>query len=233
MAMFVQELLWMEMRILAYLNDILVCPDIPGVVATKGDCADARDKIDAVLAQLGLNLHPDKGKWVGLQHVVHLEVQVESCSIAFRVVEHTLCKVEKLATSLLRQVRMGRRRVCLTALAHFCGVSVSLSFSMPRDRFYTRSIYWDMSTARAADHRGRCRLSHQFVKDLRICRELSKEEVPGRPIEPVPPDSARHTDAADVGYGRTLNLEDKCPGVDGPWHAQGAWAWYDRVRTIT
>jgi len=37
--------------------------------------------------------------------------------------------------------------VSLALLRHFCGVCVSMSLALPLARFYTRSLYFDMSLA--------------------------------------------------------------------------------------
>jgi hypothetical protein len=37
------------------------------------------------------------------------------------------------------------RLFSLEKVRHFCGVAVSLTLALPMARFYTRSLYWDMS----------------------------------------------------------------------------------------
>jgi len=61
-----------------------------------------------------------------------------------------------------------------------CGVCVSLTLAMPRVRFYTRSLYWDMSRKRNTDSRAIARLSHQSIRDLRKWKTLSAQELSGR-----------------------------------------------------
>ena len=50
---------------------------------------------------------------------------------------------------------------------------------------------------------------------------------------PPPPQAAIHTDAADMGFGGTLNTRDLRPGVHGMWSAQGVWDWKARAESIT
>lgn len=42
-----------------------------------------------------------------------------------------------------------------------------------------------------------------------------------------------HTNAADLGYGGTLNTEDMAAGVSGMWVDQGVWKWHERANHIT
>jgi len=165
--------------------------------------------------------------------IEHLGVLIDSEKMRFCVAPRKLEKVRRLSGRLLREAILGRRWVSKKALATFCGVCVSLTLGMPWARFYTRSLYWDMSSGRRRDSRGRMRLSHQSLRDLKKWKDLSKQELQGRPIFPSTPTAAMHTDAADVGYGGTLNAEDLSPGVDGNWRAQGILNWRDRAESIS
>lgn len=81
---------------------------------------------------------------------------------------------------LLLLVQRNWRLVSLEKLRHFCGVPVSLTLAVPLARFYTRSIYFDMSRAERYEDfaqtssarspvnpRLRMRLSWQSMRDLR------------------------------------------------------------------
>lgn len=221
-------------RILAYIDDFLIIPTRFGKVSQERDCAKACRLIDKLLRRLGLKRHPSKGCWgPGSPTIEHLGVHIDSTTMKFTVLPRKLEKVRRLAKKLLQEVRFGKRWVTRKSVAHFSGVCVSLTLAMPWARFYTRSLYWDMSSRRERDQRGRIRLSHQSVRDLRKWKKLSNQELAGRPMVPPSPSAAIHTDAADVGYGGTLNTTDLRPGVDGQWHAQGIWSWKDRAQSIT
>ena len=89
-----------------------------------------------------------------------------------------------------------------------------------------------MSLGHQRDPRGRVRMSRQAVRDLRKWRKLAVHEISGRPMVPVS-SAAVHTDAAEAGYGGTLNTEELQRGVDGFWRSQGIWYWRDRAMSIT
>jgi hypothetical protein len=137
--------------------------------------------------------------------------------------------------------------VSLAKLRHFCGVAVSLSLALPLARFYTRSLYWDMSLRERSLHResavGACdaarawespwvkvRLSRQSLRDLSYWRTLTRGE--GRDLWRVEPDLVMHSDAADVGYGGTLGF-DRVAGSPGLWAGRGMWEASDRMESIT
>lgn len=201
MAVFVQDLRGLEWRVLAYLDDFLIAPSVPGVVASELDCKKARNIISRRLQQLGLRRHPQNGEWMGYTSLTHLGTEIDSVRMRFCVTPHKVQKVKSLASDMLRQARLGKRWVSGAAVAHFCGVCVSLSLGMPWARFYTRALYWDMEENRKRDLRGRVRLSHQSMRDLVSWKRISGTELDGRPIQPIPPTAAMHTDAADMGYG--------------------------------
>lgn len=233
MAIFVKQLRCLEFRVLAYLDDFLIAPTRAGVVARRWHCVRGRKLIDSLLRRLGLARHPTKGEWEGATTIDHLGVRIDSIAMRFHLAPRKIAKVQLLARKILREVRLGRRWVTTKLLRHFCGVCVSLTLSMPWARFYTRSLYWDMAAARPRDERGRCRLSHQSIRDLAKWKHLSGQELKGRPMVPPAPTAAIHTDAADVGYGGTLNFSDLSAGTPGQWVEQGVWNWRDRAESIS
>ena len=185
------------------------------------------------MSQLGLTRHPSKGEWVGSTSIEHLGVHIDSVQMKFFVAPRKAAKVRQLAAQLLRSVRHGKRWVTKRQLTHFCGLCVSLTLAMPWARFYTRPLYWDMSSGRRLDHRGRVRLSHQSIRDLLTWKGLSRRELLRRSMRPFVPTASMHTDGADVGFGGTLNTQDLTAGIDGQWQAQGVWTWEDRAESIS
>lgn len=233
MVVFVRELRRVGYRVLSYLDDFLIAPSKWGITSTSEHCQVASRYIDGLLERLGLRRHPEKGSWIGTTDIEHLGVRIDSVAMRFFVAPRKLRKVQALARKLMQQVRHGKRWVRRDTVAHFCGVCVSLSLAMPWARFYTRALYWDMSSRQPRDPRGRIRLSHQSIRDLRRWKQLSTSELAGRPMTPPSATAALHTDAADVGYGGTLNVSDLRPGLPGQWNAQGIWSWRDRAESIS
>lgn len=233
MAPFVAEMRSYGYRVLPYMDDFLLIPTPYGVKSGLADCKSARSRVDKLLCRLGLRRHPEKGEWNGSTVVDHLGVRVDTISMRFTVLPHKVEHVRQLAKALLNQVRSGRRWVSVSKVQTLCGTCASLSLALPWARFYTRSLYWDVGAGRARDSRGRCRLSHQSIRDLRFWKKLAGPEMDGRPMIPAAPQAAMHTDAADVGYGGTLNNVDLSPGVAGMWSDQGVWNWKDRAESIT
>jgi hypothetical protein len=154
----------------------------------------------------------------------------------------------------------GRRWVLVKRMRTFIGTCVSLTLAMPYARFYTRSLYWDLSNVqqptgskakllegyfasgkgpidgrtlpRAARGGDRCKLSHQGIRNIQSWRALTSTEREGRPLRPAAPEVMMHTDAADLEYGGTLG---QCVAAEqcGEWKAQGVWGWNERAESIS
>lgn len=232
-APFVRKLRECGYRVLSYIDDFLVAPSPHGTVATPADCVRARRRIDALMSALGLVRHPTKGEWTGSTCIEHLGVRVHSKAMKFTVVPHKVERVRQLARNIMKDAMIGRRWVKPDKLASFCGTCVSLSLALPWARFYTRSLYTDMSSNRRRDARGRVRLSHQALRDLGFWKRMSGPDMDGRPIHPFTPEASMHTDAADAGFGGTLHDRDLGAGVRGLWCAQGVWDLRSRASSIT
>jgi hypothetical protein len=158
-------------RVLAYLDDFLICPVKAGRVASMRDCRKATPVIDKLLSSLGLTRHPTKWEWVGSTRMEHLGCVIDSDRMRFYVAPRKIVKVHGIARASLQQARQGRRWVSRDRLRYFC-VSVSLSLEMPFARFYTRSLFDDINRrpmeSRASSNGNRCRLSHQSIRDLQM-----------------------------------------------------------------
>jgi hypothetical protein len=224
-------------RVLAYLDDFLIVPSRCGCVARRRDCARAAVWIEKLLTRLGVLRHPLKGEWCGSTRVEHLGFVIDSRQMRFYLAPRKMQRVRDLARALQRQSNKGRRWVDAEKLRSFLGTCVSLTIAFPFARYYSRSMYDDLSmrrqrARRAARGGARVRLSHQSLRDLAVWRKLAGPECDGRPIFPATPDGIMHTDAADVGYGGTLDSSGE-PGEDGVWHEQGIWSWRDRAEPIS
>jgi hypothetical protein len=63
-------------------------------------------------------------------------------------------------------------------------------------------------------------------------KKLASTETDGRPIRPLPNNGIMHTDAADVGFGGTLDVEGNS-GDPGQWQDQGIWKWKIKEECIS
>jgi hypothetical protein len=59
-------------------------------------------------------------------------------------------------------------------------------------------------------------------------RKLASTETDGRPIRPLSTNEIMHTDAADVDFGGTLEVERNTVDPE-QWQDQGIWEWKDRA----
>lgn len=160
MAPFVTKLRAWGYRVLPYIDDFLIISIPSGRVVGKVDCVAARPRIEHLITLLGLSRHKEKREWEGSQVVEHLGVRVHSNSMRFYVVTYKAQRMRKLARDLLKQVRLGRRGVSVGAARSFCESCISLMITLPSYRVYTRALHWYISTKRARDKHGRCRLLH-------------------------------------------------------------------------
>jgi hypothetical protein len=165
---------------------------------------------------------------------------VDTALMRYFVCPRKIKKMRAMARSLFDQARIGRRWVSREKLRTFAGTCVSLTLAMPYARLFTRAIYDDLGSGRghaptngtAARNGARVRLSHQSHSDLRTLKRLTSDNKEGRPMQPVVPDRIMHSDAAEVGYGGTLDFDGR-PGYSGLWESQGVWRWRDRAQNIT
>jgi hypothetical protein len=116
-----------QYRVLAYLDDFLICPVKAERVASMRDCRKATQVIDNLLSSLALTRHPMKGEWVGRTRVKHLDCVIDSDGMPFYIAPREKVKLHGIARAILRQARQGRRWVSRDRLRSFCGVCVSFT----------------------------------------------------------------------------------------------------------
>lgn len=134
-------------RVLPYIDDFVAAPCPHGRPSRPADCKRARRRLTGLFGRLGIVRHPQKGCWEGSQKLDHLGVQIDTVAMKVFVSEKKVEKVRSLAKKIMLLAQKNRRLVSLELLRHFCGVCVSLTLALPLARFYTRSIYFDMSLA--------------------------------------------------------------------------------------
>jgi hypothetical protein len=214
-------------RCLPYMDDFCVAPTDGSRPATQQDALLARQLLGKLLARCGLRRKEGKGCWTGSQQLDHLGFHIDTARLVFGIPEIRLLKLRDLAKHLMDEARRNRRLVDTQSLRRFCGSAISTSLAMPLARFYTRSLYDSLKSAKK-----RSRLTHQGIKDLQHWKNLLKD--PSHRLMQTPrPTMAMHSDAStEVGQGGTLgsNLQ---AGSQGQWEARGLWDPIYRTKHIT
>jgi hypothetical protein len=133
--------------VLPWIDDFLCAPTEGRLPATGRDCRRAGKRLDVLFRELGLTRHPDKECWEGAQVLEHLGVLLDTRQMRVFVSDRKIQRMRKMARDILLCAQRNRRLVSLGILRRFCGVAVSLTLALPMARFYTSSLYWDMSLA--------------------------------------------------------------------------------------
>jgi hypothetical protein len=108
-----------------------------------------------LFAKLGLTRHQEKRCWEGTKKIEHLGVLLDITEMRVYVTDKKVERMKRLAKELLLSSQRNIRLVSPEKLRHFCEVAVSLTLALPLARFYTRSLYWDMSLANLTSACGR------------------------------------------------------------------------------
>jgi hypothetical protein len=85
-------------RVLACLDDFLICLDKAGRIAVMRDCRLETRTIDKLLYSLGMARHPTKGEWKGSTQVEHLGCVIDTESMRIG----SLCRLSHQAPMDLR-----------------------------------------------------------------------------------------------------------------------------------
>lgn len=190
-------------RIIAYVDDFGGAPPAPpGVAATPEQAAAAFLLVAALLARLGLLLHPVKGTRDGPTSMQLLGHTVDTAAGLFLLPADRVANVVKQARALTRHAIAHERWVNFRALRRFCGTAVSTTLSVPTARFHLRSLF----TALRFRHprSGDTRLGAQAVRDLLWWVDLAAHSATGRPIWPGAATLLLDTDASGLGWGAVL-----------------------------
>jgi hypothetical protein len=134
-----------QYRFLAYLDDVLTCPVRAGSVAIMRDSWRATQVIDKLLSSLGLTRHPKNGVQVRSTPVKHLACMIDSIRMRYYIASRKKSQGTWYRASYPVAGSARERCISRDRLGSFCGVCVSLSLPMPFARFYTRSLFDDMT----------------------------------------------------------------------------------------
>lgn len=106
----------------------------------------------------------------------HLGFAVDTETSTFTVTEKKKLSLRKAAQRLLDHASMNKGLVSASMLAYFCGKAVSPTLTVPIARFYMRSLYTALSSARRTQGGVKVHLSETANLDLLLWRKLWLEE---------------------------------------------------------
>lgn len=149
----------------------------------------------------------------------------------FTVLLGKIEEVQKCAEYQLKQVRLGRWRVHFYALRSFCKTYIYLKLDLSCVRFFTRNIFGirDLPNQRT---RGQTQAVLAVYSRPPVLEKVSGQEMSGRRIVPLPPNSAIYTGAAQMGHGGTMKDRDLLARSFGIWSDQVVWNWKDQTKLI-
>ena len=180
--------------VLAYLDDVLICGK------SREACMAAVARVQSVCALLGLKLNLGKCHLQPTQVLEHLGMVVDFARGVFSLTAAREAKVRQQAKGLLMAAARGKRVVPLRAVQSFTGLAQSCKLAVPLTDHFLRRLYTDTA---ASDLKGRVRLSHGAMQDLKFWVTLAPHNV-GAPIWRPPADVRVYTDASSYAYGAVL-----------------------------
>lgn len=131
----VQELRQLGFRIIAYVDNFGGAPPAPaGVPATRAQAVAAFHLVAALLARLGLYLHPQKSTRDGPTEMPLVRHAIATRAGIFRLPAARVAKTAALAACLTHYAASHERWVRFKTLRRFCGTAVSTTLSVPSAR---------------------------------------------------------------------------------------------------
>lgn len=80
-------------------------------------------------------------------HIEHLGVYIDRKAMGVYVIDSKVERMKRLAKEVLVVAQRNARLVPLSLLRMFCGVCASLNLVLPMSRFYTSSVYDNITRA--------------------------------------------------------------------------------------
>jgi hypothetical protein len=157
-----------ELQILPYMDDfILFAP-------TRAKVLHARERVQAVLDDLGLSRHPSKGQWEPTQRLDHLGICLSLAGVAmFFVPESRLEKIRKMAHSLICMAKRNLRLLPTSALVGFTRLVQSVFLAIQVAKIYLRSLHDMLKTKTSWS--SNVRAAAQALRDLEWWSTLETE----------------------------------------------------------
>lgn len=198
--------------VLPYLDDFLVCAKTPEA------CEAAVARVHSLCKLLGLRLNLSKCHLQPTQVLEHLGMVVDFDRGVFDLTSARRGKVQQQAKALLMSAARNKRVVGLREAQAFAGLAQSCKLAIPLADHYLRRLYADLALC---EHRGRVRLSHGAMQDLKFWVTLAAHNV-GAPIWRPPADVRVFTDASSYAYGAVLpdgsTISVPWVGAELDWH---------------
>jgi hypothetical protein len=123
-----------------------------------------RQRIDDMLAQLGLQRNPKKGVWTPTEVGDHLGLTVDLNLGMFRAPPDKLRQLAQQASSILGQAASNTRWLPARPLAAFAGKAQFLYLVIAPARFFLRELHNVLATR--SGWGGRIRLTHQLRRNF-------------------------------------------------------------------
>ena len=205
-----RELRVRGVRVLIYIDDVLVC------ARTRAECDQAGRILDEVLLKYGLKSHPDKGQHESRQQIEHLGLLLDSKRGLYLVPPEKRDRIRKMARQLLGAASHRRRRVNARWMAQFAGLCISVHLAVPMARFHCRAFFDALKAAGvyALTTRGlqACTawdrdavLGKQCMRELKWWATLGVGTSMGRAIWRPVIHTTLATDASKQKWGAVLN----------------------------
>ena len=200
-----QELRRRGARVLPYMDDFLV------IAKTREEAFVQRERVQRVLARLGLTRNEKKGQWEPGQLIEHLGLEVDLRDGLFRVTAARVAKIHAQAKDIICTASRDRRWLSARRLAAFNGLCQSVYLAVPAARLYLRELYFVLSTKRSWG--AKVKLTRQAFHDLSWWARLPvMSRWNGRKIWRSPTRAKLHTDSSLRAWGGVLNLDKEARG---------------------
>ena len=162
---------------------------------TKEEAFVQRERVQRVLARLGLTRNEKKGQWEPGQLIEHLGLEVDLRDGLFRVTAARVAKIHAQAKDIICTASRDRRWLSARRLAAFNGLCQSVYLAVPAARLYLRELYFVLSTKRSWG--AKVKLTRQAFHDLSWWARLPvMSRWNGRKIWRSPTRARLHTDSS-------------------------------------
>jgi hypothetical protein len=161
-----------------------------------------RQRVEALLEQLGLQRNPKKGLWTPTQVGDHLGLIVDLGFGMFRAPPDKLRQLAQHASSLLGRAASNARWLPARQLAAFVRKAQFLYLAIAPARFFLRKMHNVLATRTGLG--GRVRLTHQLRRDLEWWRTVPTQNNGQSIYKPVET-AYLHAESSDYGWGAVMN----------------------------